>query len=155
MFKNVSGISMQIIRTPTETSMLQYKEQVLEALSDENYRYDRYRVPFCLAVICSEKSSHFDHIRGFLRTTDILVPLSDTCVCVVLASTEIADAIKMGENFIHEHDTMDGHNRIYIGVAGIKEKESNSDIVSRAFYSLQKAKESSISTLEDDNILNN
>lgn len=146
---------MQIIRTPTETSLLQCKAQVLEALSDENYRYDRYRVPFCLAVVSSENSSHFDHVRDFLRTTDILVPLSDTCVCVVLASTEIADAIKMGENFIREHDTMDGHNRIYIGVAGIKDNSSNSDIVSRAFYALQKAKENSISTLEDDNILNN
>lgn len=40
MFKNVSGEPMQIIRTPTETGVLHYKEQVLEALADENYGYD-------------------------------------------------------------------------------------------------------------------
>ncbi len=143
---------MQIITTPTETSMLQCKERILDALSDENYRYDRYQVPFCLAVFSSENSSHFDHIKDFLRPTDILIDLNDDYVCVILASTEIGDAVKMAENFIREHDTMDGHSRIYVGVAGIKDIEYNSDIVSRAFYALQKAKESNISTVEDDNV---
>lgn len=144
---------MRIVRTPTETSMLQCKERVLEALSHESYRYDRYNVPFCLVAIVSENSSHFEQIEDCLRVTDRVFYLNANCVCLVLASAEIADGIKMGQNFIKKHDTMDGHNRVYIGVASIRHKESNYDIVSRAFYALQKARDNNISTLEDDNIL--
>lgn len=145
---------MHTVRTPTEISMIECKELVLKVLSNETYRYERYRVPFCLAVISSENSRHFDHLRNSLRKTDIVIPLNDNCTCVVLASTEIDDAIKMGENFIREHDTMDNYNKIYIGITSVKHKESNYDIVSRVFYSLEKAKENNISTVEDDNILN-
>jgi len=132
---------------------VQNKGRIVEALEKESYRFERYSVPFCLAAISTENSEHFSAISRTLRKTDILISLSDTCACVALASTEIDDAIKMGENFIREHDTLNNKNRIYIGVTSVKHQHLHYDIVSRAFYALDKARENNISTVEDDNIL--
>ena len=146
---------MHTITTPTRIHLIQGKEQVLEAISGENYRYDRYKVPFCLAAINTENSKHFELMKQYIRKTDILIPISENYACVALASTEIGDAIKMGENFIRDHATLDQHNRIFIGVTSVKHEHSNYDIVSRAFYTLDKARENNISVVEDDNILKN
>ncbi len=141
--------------TPTEISLLQGKEKILKAISRESYLYERYKIPFCLAAINTENSKHFDTIKDYIRKTDILIPLSDNYACVALASTEITGAIKMCENFIRDHATLDQHNRIFIGVTSAEHEHINYDIVSRAFYTLEKAKENNISTVEDDNILKN
>lgn len=133
-------------------NLMKGKSLILKALEQEHYRFERYSVPFCLAAISTENSEHFNSISRNLRKTDILIPLSDTCACVALASTEINDAVKMGENFIKEHDTLNNRNRIYIGVTSVKHNHLSYDIVSRAFYSLDKARENNISTVEDDNI---
>ena len=146
---------MYTTTTPTKMNLLKGKDQVLEAISKENYRFERYSVPFCLAAINTENTKHFDFIRRYIRQTDILIPLSENCACVALASTEISDAIKMGENFIKDHASLGDNNRIYIGVTSVKHTHHNYDIVSRAFYTLDKAREQNISTVEDDNILEN
>jgi len=44
---------------------------------------------------------------------------------------------------------------MFIDVTSVNHTPNNYDIVPRAFYSLQKAKEQNISTAEDDNILEN
>jgi len=139
--------------TPSTMNLMKGKEQILKALEQEHYRFERYSIPFCLAAINTENGEHFDSITRSLRKTDILIPLSETCACVALASTEIDAAVKMGENFIREHDTLNNKNRIYIGVTSVKHNHLNYDIVSRAFYTLDKARENNISTVEDDNIL--
>ncbi len=144
---------MQSKITPASKSLIQGKSRIIQALDQETYRFERYHVPFCLAAISTQNSKHLQSIRRNLRKTDILIPLSKNCACIALASTEIDDAIKMGENFIREHDTFNSHNRIYIGVTSVKHTQSNYDIVSRAFYALDKAQESNISTVEDDYIL--
>lgn len=136
-------------------SVLKDKEQVLEAILNETYRFERYRVPFCLVAINTENIKHFDYIKRYIRKTDILIPLSEYCACVALASTEISDAIKMGENFIRDHASLGEKNRIYIGVTSVKHTHYNYDIVSRAFYTLDKAREQNISAVEDDSILEN
>ncbi len=146
---------MHTIFTPTKKSLLKGKDRVLEAISSESYRYDRYKVPFCLAAINTENRSHLENIKKYIRKTDILIPISDTCACVALASTEIQDAVKMGENFIRDHVTHGENNRIYIGVTSVKHNHYNYDIVSRAFYTLDKAREQNISSVEDDNVLEN
>ena len=146
---------MYTTTTPIRISLLQGKAQIEEAISNEKYRYDRYKVPFCLVAINTEDVKHFDHIKHYIRETDILISLSEHCSCVVLASTEISDAIKMGENFVRDHASMGENNRIYIGVTSIKHTHYNYDIVSRAFYTLDKASEQNISTVEDDYILKN
>lgn len=144
---------MQANLKPFEMTLAQGKEQVIKAIEIEQYRYDRYRVPFCLVAVSTENSKHFKFIKRYLRKTDLFIPLSEHCACIALASTEIDEAIKMGGNFIRDHSTLDQQNRIYFGVTSVKNESSNYDIVSRAFYSLEKAKEHNISTVEDDNIL--
>ena len=139
--------------TPTSVSLMQGKSRIMKALDTETYRFERYQVPFCLAAISTQNTEHLKNIRRQLRKTDILIPISGNCAVVALASTEIDDAIKMGENFIREHDTFNPNNRIYVGVTSVKHTQYNYDIVSRAFYALDKAQESNISTVEDDNIL--
>jgi len=146
---------MHTITSPTKMSLLEEKEKVLAAISQEAYRYERYQVPFCLAAINTENTRHFDYIKKYIRQTDILIPLNDHCSCIALASTEIGDAIKMGENFIRDHATLGVDNSIFIGVTSVKHTHLNYDIVSRAFYALDKAREQNISTVEDDNILEN
>jgi len=146
---------MYTTTTPTKMSLLKGKDLVLKAISKENYRYDRYNIPFCLAAINTENTKHFDYMKRYIRKTDILIPLSENCACIALASTEIPDAIKMGENFIKDHATLGDNNRIYIGVTSVKHTHHNYDIVSRAFYTLDKAREQNISAVEDDNILEN
>lgn len=135
---------MQTITSPTQMSLLQGKEQVLNAIENESYRYERYKVPFCLAAINTENTKHFDCIKRYIRKTDILIPINDSYACVALASTDIADAIKMGENFIRDHATLGENNRVFIGVTSVKHTDNNYDIVSRAFYTLEKP-ESTIS----------
>jgi len=144
---------MHTMMTPTSKSLLQSKSKVMRALDVESYRFERYDVPYCLAAISTQNSEHLKAIRKNLRKTDILIPLSGNCACVALCSTEIDDAIKMSENFIREHENFHPLNRIYIGVTSVKHTHYNYDIVSRAFYALDKAQESNISTVEDDNIL--
>ena len=139
--------------SPSTKSMMQGKSKILKALEKEHYRFERYSIPFCLAAISTENEEHFRSITRNLRKTDILISISETCACVALASTDIHDAIKMGENFIRENDTFNSQNRIYIGVTSVKHNYINYDIVSRAFYTLDKARENNISTVEDDNIL--
>jgi len=144
---------MHTTTTPTREHLLHDKDQVKKAISEEEYRYKRYDIPFCLLAINTENSSHYDLLENYVRKTDIVIPLSENYACIVLASTEIADAIKMGENFIRDHATLDQHNRIFMGVTSVRNEESNYDIVSRAFYTLDKARENNISVVEDDNIL--
>jgi len=146
---------MHTTTTPTKISLLRGKDQVMKAISNETYRFERYAVPFCLAAISTENTKHFEYIKRYIRKTDILIPLSENCACVALASTEISDAIKMGENFIRDHGTLGENNRIFIGVTSVKHSHHNYDIVSRAFYTLDKAREQNISAVEDDNILEN
>ena len=144
---------MYTITTPSEVNLLQGKEKILNAIENESYRYDRYKVPFCLAAINTENIKHFKYMKRYIRKTDILIPVSDSCACIALASTEISDAIKMGENFIRDHATLGDNNRIFIGVTSVKHTHYNYDIVSRAFYTLDKAREQNVSAVEDDNIL--
>lgn len=144
---------MVTIETPAEITMAEGKDLVIKAIEIENYRYERYGVPFCLVALSTENPKHFDYIKGYLRMTDIFIPLSDNCACIALASTEIDEAVKMGSNFIRDHATLDQQNRVYFGVTSVKHDHFNYDIVSRALYSLEKAKEQNISTVEDDNIL--
>jgi len=144
---------MQAITKPFDVILAQAKEHVVKAIEIEKYRYDRYQVPFCIVAVSTENSTHFDSIKRYLRKTDIFIPLSEDLACIALASTEIDEAIKMAGNIIRDHATLDQKNRIYFGVTSVKHEYSNYDIVSRAFYSLEKAKEHNISTVEDDNIL--
>jgi hypothetical protein len=144
---------MVATQTPAKITLAEGKEQVMKAIEIENYRYERYEVPFCLVALSTENPKHFEYIKRYLRMTDIFIPLSDNCACIALASTEIDEAVKMGSNFIRDHATLDQQNRIYFGVTSVKHDHLNYDIVSRAFYSLEKAREQNISTVEDDNIL--
>lgn len=142
---------------PTQTAanlaLQEGREDVFKAIDIEMYRYERYGVPFCLVALSTENPKHFESIKHYLRKTDIFIPMSDNCACIALASTEIDEAVKMGSNFIRDHATLDQQNRVYFGVTSVKHDHLNYDIVSRAFYSLEKAKEQNISTVEDDNIL--
>jgi len=144
---------MVATQTAAKITLAEGKEQVIKAIEIENYRYERYGVPFCLVSLSTENPKHFDYIKEYLRMTDIFIPLSENCACIALASTEIDEAVKMGSNFIRDHATLDQQNRIYFGVTSVKHDHLNYDIVSRAFYSLEKAREQNISTVEDDNIL--
>lgn len=144
---------MVLTKTPANVTLNEGKEYVSKAIDIEMYRYERYGVPFCLVALSTENAKHFEHIKRYLRKTDLLIPLSDKCACIALASTEIDEAVKMGSNFIRDHATLDQQNRIYFGVTSVKHDHLNYDIVSRAFYSLEKAKEQNISAVEDDNIL--
>ncbi len=144
---------MVATQTPAKVTLNEGRESVAKAIDIEMYRYERYGVPFCLVALSTENSKHFESIQHYLRKTDIFIPLSDYCACIALASTEIDEAVKMGSNFIRDHATLDQQNRIYFGVTSVKHDHLNYDIVSRAFYSLEKAREQNISTVEDDNIL--
>lgn len=140
-------------QTAAKITLNEVKDDVFKAIDIEMYRYERYGVPFCLVALSTENPGHFESIKGYLRKTDILIPLSEKCACIALASTEIDEAVKMGSNFIRDHATLDQQNRVYFGVTSVKHDHLNYDIVSRAFYSLEKAREQNISAVEDDNIL--
>lgn len=144
---------MVATQTPAKVTLNEVKGEVSKAIDIEMYRYERYGIPFCLVALSTENPKHFKYLNNYLRKTDILVTLSDHCACIALASTEIDEAVKMGSNFIRDHATLDQQNRIYFGVTSVKHDHLNYDIVSRAFYSLEKAREQNISTVEDDNIL--
>jgi len=129
------------------------KKIVQEAIAQEEYRFSRYAVPFCLALLYTENENDFEELGNLIRKTDLIIKMSPKCCGIILASTEIDGAVKFCQNIVRQYSTFDQKNRIFIGVTSVRHDQSPYDIVSRAFYTLNEAKKHDISTVEDDHVL--
>lgn len=130
-----------------------YKQKVTDAISDEIYRYERYGVVFSLAAVYGESETALNGLVEYMRKTDKLIKITPNYSCICFDGTDISGAIKASQNIVKNFSAADSSKKIYIGVTGAENNESNYDIVSRAFYTLNEAKKHNISTVEDDNIL--
>lgn len=130
-----------------------HKDKVMDSISDEEYRFTRYGIDFSLAAVYSESEEALRDLRKYLRQTDKLIELSPHCSCICFDSTKIEGAIKVSQNIIKDFSVENSVKKIYIGVTGAGHDESNYNIVTRAFYTLNEAKKHNVSTVEDDYVL--
>lgn len=129
------------------------KDTILQAIADKEYRYKRHGIKYSIAAVYTECGKSLCDIEKYLRKTDQIIKISPVCFCICFDVTDTAGAIKVSQNVINNFLKIDSSKKIYIGVTTAGNDDSNYDIVTRAFYTLNEAKKHNYSSVEDDSVL--
>lgn len=129
------------------------KDMVLEAISDNEYRYKRHAIIYSIAAVYTECPDILSELEKHIRETDKVIKISPMCFCVCYDVTDTSGALKASQKLINYFSKANNTSKIYIGVTSAGSDDSNYDIVTRAFYTLNEAKKHNISTALDDSVL--
>jgi len=129
-------------------------DQCGSMLSDLEYAYNRYSVPYCFLLI--ESSTECDWISSIeskIRQTDKVFSIKKNLVAIVFPFTEeYSKGFKAAENLLVLLENHFPTTRFYMGLSCREksDKDKYTDVVAGSIYALSKAKEFNYNRIEDD-----
>ncbi|WP_281951387.1 hypothetical protein [Nitrosophilus kaiyonis] len=132
--------------------ILEKEKSIFTKLKDileiENYKFYRYKIPFCLLIIeCREKNC-LHLIKAHIRKTDTSIKLNKNLYGIIFRYIDIKNGgHKAAENLIHYLEK-NITTTVYGGLSCSDENMGN--IINRALFALKKAKNKNFSNIEDD-----
>jgi hypothetical protein len=132
-----------------------YKNTILVALEDYEYRKKRYGVEYTVALYITTKELSEETILKSVRDTDNVLFLSKNFVAVVFDFSDTQNGLKAAENLLMQLEPQMFHERIYVSVVNSKGTMDDDELVRHAFDLLIdeiKSGEDGIPNLENDTI---
>lgn len=129
-------------------------DQCGDMLSDLEYAYNRYSVPYCFLLI--ESSTECDWISSIeskIRQTDKVFAIKKNLVAIFLPFIEeCSKGFKAAENLLVLLENHFPMTRFYMGLSCREksDKDKYIDVVAGSIYALSKAKEFNENRIEDD-----
>jgi hypothetical protein len=129
-------------------------EQCGSMLSDLDYAYRRYNLPYCFLLIeSSTESNWISSIESKIRQTDKIFLIKKDLVAIVFPFTDACSkGFKAAENLLTLLENGFPSVRFYMGLSCRErsDKDKNIDVVAGSIYALSKAKEFNENRIEDD-----
>jgi len=131
---------------------LSHKEMMENVIKQDLYRYQRYHVPFSVAVFYS-KDGVLEMIERFIRQTDSVVVLDEHAVCIIYGNVGYEEAFKASQNILHDISNEYPRAKVSGGLTSVSGSDIPNDLLQRAFRNLGHAIENSQSSVEDDTVI--
>ena len=109
-----------------------YKNDILSALEEYNYRKKRYGVDFTVTLYISSKEIPVEIVKEDIRETDRLVGLEKNFIAVVFDFTDEEGGLKASENLLAMLEPKLCCSQIYIGVTNSFDSIDDDEQVRRA-----------------------
>ena len=129
------------------------RDKIEKVLDTELYRHEHFNVPFSLAVYTSDVPGYVSTLAAQIRKTDIFIALDEHYAAVVYAHADLEAGVKACQAALLSFASLHPHNRLYAGVTSVESVHTDQDIVTRAFYALNHAKQDRFSAVEDDSAI--
>lgn len=117
------------------------KTKLLEAVSDYEYRHERYKIDYSIAVVYMEEAVDFDAIISkHTRKTDTQIILDDHVYAIILDCTDTQKGLKAASNLFTYFQTLYFAHTLYAAVVTSREKTSSSRLISELLGLLEYAR---------------
>lgn len=134
----------------TKDKLKECTNSLKSILDIEKYRFNRYKIPFCLLMIECKSLNCLENIKAHIRKTDTVLSLDKNLFAVIFRYVDYKNGgHKAAENLIHHLEKCNKSLKIYGGLT-CADEENISNITSRALFALNRAKNRDFSNIEDD-----
>ena len=128
-----------------------YVEQILEAIQNEIYQYERYEVNFSLAIGATCSKVDMEGFAKLIRETDKFIILDEHICCVVFPFTDAGGGIKAASNLLSKFEMQFFSEKVYIGIVNAKDCETPAKQTEALFQILKYAIENGMQNMPLDN----
>ncbi len=98
-----------------------YGQTILDALKDQIYECERYKVNFSLAIGATLSDIDMQKFSDMIRETDIFIMLNKKICCIAFPFTDHAQGIKAASNLLSKFEMKFFSEKIYLSVANTEE----------------------------------
>lgn len=135
------------------TLLIDNHELLESVMHKDIYRYQRYDIPFSIAIFHALHVNISDFIAKTVRKTDEVIPINDHYTIVIFGFVNHESAYKAAENTLHNLLNEHPHDSFSAGLTSVTRMDAVKDIVLRAIRNLHYAMEEKESCVEDDSII--
>jgi len=98
-----------------------YGQTILDALKNQIYECERYKVNFSLAIGATLSDMDIQKFSEMIRETDEFIILNKNICCIVFPFTDHAQGIKAASNLLSKFEMKFFSEKIYLSVANTEE----------------------------------
>jgi len=98
-----------------------YGQTILDALKDQIYECERYKVNFSLALGATLSDIDMHKFSEMIRETDKFIILDNNICCIVFPFTDYAQGVKAASNLLSKFEMKFFSEKIYLGIANTEE----------------------------------
>lgn len=118
------------------------------------YTYERFNVEAAFALLYHEESLSMAELSKFIRISDKVIPLNETCYFIVFPFTSEEKAYKASQNIIHKLDQYyNTHAKCFIAVDSLDVSKSSQNILYRLKQIIKLTRQNSSNRVETEDIL--
>ncbi len=109
-----------------------YKEVIVAHLQEYDYKKERYKVDFTLALFLAKEKIDTPALRKYIRYTDKLIALDTNLLAVVFDFTNEEKGLKAAENVLSIIEPSLSSYEIYISVVNSRESLDDGELARKA-----------------------
>jgi len=134
-------------------TLLSHKEIIEEVIQNDAYRFQRYDIPFSIAIFHADNSEALDSLDTLVRQTDKTVRIDKNFSCVIFGCVGHEDAFKASENLLHGIARHFPKVKLSAGLTSVTHMDDSKDMLYRAMNNLNFAMHEKMSSVEDDSVI--
>jgi hypothetical protein len=135
------------------TLLIDNRELLESVMHKDIYRYQRYDIPFSIAIFHALHVNMSDSITKAVRETDEVIPINDNYTIVIFGFVNHESAYKAAENTLQKLLNEHPQESFSAGLTSVTRMDAVKDMVLRAIRNLHFAMEEKESSVEDDSII--
>lgn len=135
-------------------ALLTKNHDLLEKIIHKDiYRYQRYDVPFSIAIFHSTHPKVAQTLLKSVRETDEVIPIDDNFNCVVFGFVTHENAYTAAKNTLYQLQKEHPNDSFSAGLTSVNHMDEVKDMVFRAIRNLHYAMKEKESAVEDDSVI--
>jgi hypothetical protein len=135
-------------------TLLVDKREILEGIIHKDiYRYQRYDIPFSVAIFYASCENAIDTISKAIRETDEVIQIDKHFTCVIFGFVSHEDAYVGALNTLKELRKYKEKETFSAGLTSITPRDGVSEMVLRAIRNLHFAMDEKNSVIKDDGVI--
>jgi GGDEF domain-containing protein len=135
------------------TLLIENRDLLENILQKDIYRFQRYDIPFSIAIFHALDVNVAEIISKAVRETDEVVPINNDYIIVIFGFVNHESAYKAAENTLYKLVNEYPKKSFSAGLTSVTRMDSVKDLVLRAIRNLHYAMEEKESCVEDDSII--
>jgi len=142
------------MNTQSLHALLVEKRELLEKIIHKDlYRYQRYDVPFSVAIFYTTSENALDVILKAVRETDEVIKIDENFTCVIFGFVKHDDAYTGALNTLKILTKHNSNTTASVGLTSVTPSDAISDMVLRAIRNLHLSMQEKKSSVKDDSVI--
>jgi len=140
--------------TQTLHTLLVKKRESLEKIIHKDlYRYQRYNVPFSVAIVYATNDNSLTAIKKAVRETDEVICIDKHYTCIIFGFVNHEEAYQGALNTLEYLRKDNLAENFAVGLTSVAPKDGVNEMVLRAIRNLHFAMDEKRSAVEDDSVI--